>query len=116
MIQGIYIAAGVIAFLWTFWALYVLVMGFYRAKLTGRLNGVRLWLAAPWVLLGIAVDIFAQYTVAAVFFLDAPKMGEHLVTDRLQRYIKEGSGWRYQKAKWICDHLLDEFDPHGDHC
>ena len=105
-----------IAFLYVFWALYVLVMGFYRAHLKGQLTGVVKWLAWPWVILGCAVDVFAQYTVAAVFFLDAPKMGEHLVTDRLQRYVAEGRGWRYHKAKWICDNLLDIFDPNGDHC
>ena len=25
-------------------------------------------------------------------------------------------GWRFWLAKYTCDHLLDVFDPSGDHC
>ena len=61
--------------------------------------------------IGLAVDVFAQYTLARIFFLDLPRRGEHLVTARLQRY-SAGSGWRKIKADWVCTHLLDVFDPH----
>ena len=105
-----------LAFLWGFWCLYVLVMGVYRAHLSGRLSRAGYLLGLPWVAIGYLVDIFAQYTVASVFFLDWPRRGEYLVTDRLQRYVRIRHGWRYRKAKWICDHLLDIFDPSGDHC
>lgn len=103
-------------YLWVFWYVYILVMGLYRAHLAKRLNRFTYVLSAPALALGYAMDILAQYTLATVFFLDLPRRGEHLVTDRLKRYIAQGSGWRAKKADWICTHLLDVFDPHGDHC
>ena len=103
------------AFLYGFWALYILVMGIYRAHLSGRLSKAGYVLGLPWVVFGYFVDIVAQYTIATLYFADLPRKGEHLVTDRLKRY-SAGKGWRKTKADWICTHLLDVFDPHGDHC
>ena len=102
-------------FLWGFWALYILVMGIYRAHLSGRLSKVGYVLGLPLVVLGYAVDILAQYTIATAYFMDWPRRGEWLVTDRLIRY-SGGTGWRKAKADWICTHLLDVFDPSGNHC
>lgn len=104
-----------LAFLWAFWTVYVLVMGIYRAHLAKRLGRVTYALGLPWVVLGYAMDVLAQYTVATLFFLDLPRRGEHLVTDRLIRY-SAGNGWRRAKADWICTHLLDPFDPSDNHC
>ena len=111
MIYALYTAL----FLWVFWYLYLIVMGLYRAKLKGKLTWPVKVLGAPALIIGIIVDVVAQYTVATVFFLDLPRKGEHLVTDRLQRY-SAGTGWRKAKADWICSNLLDVFDPHEDHC
>jgi hypothetical protein len=109
-------AALSILYLWAFWYVYILVMGVYRAHMAGRLTKLTLLLAMPAVVFGYLMDIVAQYTLATVFFLDLPSQGEHLVTDRLKRYIAQGTGWRSAKAKWICDHMLDVFDPTGEHC
>lgn len=106
----------VMAYLWLFWGVYVLVMGLYRAHLAKRLTRFTYTLSAPFLLIGYVMDVLAQFTLACVFFLDLPRRGEWLVTDRLKRYMAHGKGWRYTKAKWICDSLLDVFDPTGDHC
>ncbi|GAB3188560.1 hypothetical protein GCM10027292_17590 [Hydrogenophaga aquatica] len=106
----------VILFLWVFWYAYILVMGLYRAHLAGRMTRFTYFLSFPALLAGYVMDVVAQYTLATVFFLDLPKRGEHLVTDRLKRYIAQGSGWRAAKAEWVCTHLLDIFDPTGNHC
>lgn len=100
--------------LWVFWALYVLIMGIYRAKLDGRLTGVLLFLSWPWYMLGLTVDFISQMTIATLVFMDLPR--ELLVTTRLQRYMREGPGWRRSVAGWVCDNLLDVFDPTGSHC
>ena len=105
----------VILFLWGFWTLYVPVMGIYRAHLAKRLSRAGYILGLPWVVLGYAVDVLAQFSVATLFFFDLPRRGEWLVTDRLIRY-SSSSGWRKAKADWICSHLLDVFDPTGNHC
>ena len=104
----------IILFLTAFWGLYVLVMGLYRAHLDGRLKGINLLLAWPYLLLGAAADILANLTLASIVFLELPH--ELLVTRRLQRHMKGKAGWRRSLAQYICDHLLDVFDPRGDHC
>lgn len=103
------------AYLWAFWAVYVLVMGIYRAHLSGRLTGPNRVLGLPVVLLGYAMDTITNLTLACLVFLDVPR--EWLVTTRLIRYRDAApDGWRGKLAAWICDRLLDPFDPTGDHC
>lgn len=103
-----------IGFLWAFWGMYVLVMGIYRAHLSHRLKGLVLVLSLPFVAIGCTMDVFANMTIASIAFLEPPR--EWLVTDRLQRHMYKSAGWRFWLAKYICDHLLDVFDPSGDHC
>ena len=100
---------------WLLWAAYVLVMGIYRAHLAKRLGAFTTALALPWVLLGYALDVLVNLTAASVLFVELP--GELLVTSRLQRHVDAtAGGWRHRLALWICDHLLDPFDPTGNHC
>ncbi len=103
-----------LAFLWAFWAMYVLVMGIYRAHLAKRLTAVTLCLSAPFIALGYLMDVIANLTVASLVFLEFPR--ELLVTSRLQRYVASGARVAFTIADWICNHLLDVFDPSGNHC
>jgi len=104
----------IVAYIWLFWCAYVLVMGLYRAHLNGRLTGLNRIMAYPAVGVGYAMDIFANLVIAPIIFLDFPK--EFLVTARLKRYMSAGTGWRYKVAEYVCNHVLDVFDPKGDHC
>lgn len=104
----------VLAYLYVFWLAYVLVMGIYRAKLAHRLHGFVLLLSWPVVLVGLVLDILANLTLAMLIFLDLPR--EWLVTDRLQRYVAQKTGWRADFANWVCNNLLDPFDPTNQHC
>lgn len=103
-----------IVYLWAFWGMYVLVMGIYRAHLSKRLKGFVRILSFPFVVIGFLMDVLANLILASIIFVEPPR--ELLVTGRLKRLIKEGDGWRRRLAKFICDHLLDVFDPNGDHC
>ena len=96
------------------WNAYVLVMGLYRAHLAGRLVGVPHLLSLPTVAIGYGLDIATNLSVATLIFADMPR--EALVTDRLKRYKAGPADWRRSLAEWACDHLLDPFDPTGDHC
>ena len=96
------------------WALYLLVMGLYRARLAGRLSRVAMVLGMPFLVVGYIADVLVNMTVATVLFVELPREG--LVTGRLERHIEHGSGWRRKLATWICNHLLDPFDPNGSHC
>lgn len=113
--HGWSILLGTFVFLYVFFALYVLVMGFYRAYLAKRLTVTTKVLAIPWIGVGFVVDLIANMTVATVVFLDLPQ--ELLVTSRLDRYLhEEADSWRGQIASWVCVNLLDYFDPNGRHC
>lgn len=100
--------------IWSFWALYVFTMGIYRAKLAKRLTGLNLVLAFPIVVLAVLVDVFSNLFVAPILFLDIPR--EWLVTARMHRYIQGPMDWRHKIALWLCDSVLDPFDPSGNHC
>jgi len=104
----------VILYIWIFWALYVFTMGIYRAHLAGKLQGLNKVMAMPVVCLAYSVDIVTNLTLATIIFLDLPK--ELLVTSRLKRYMAEGNGWRFKIADYVCNSVLDIFDPTGKHC
>jgi len=108
---------GMVVYIWLFWILYVLIMGFYRAHLSGRLNALGYAMASPFLLLGYAVDIFCQYTLATLLFWDFPDTWkEWTVTSRLQRYLAGPDSKRKTVANFLCKKMLDPFDPTGQHC
>jgi hypothetical protein len=104
----------VIAALWLFYVFYVFTMGVYRVQLAGKLTGLSKVLLMPFVVVAVLMDVLCQVTVATVAFAELPK--ELLVTARLQRYIAGDDGWRKTIAVYICNNLLDPFDPNGKHC
>jgi hypothetical protein len=69
------------------------------------------------VVIALALDVVINVIVGTVLFLDPPR--ELLLTNRLKRYqldARWGGTWRASLAFWLCTHLLDQFDPNGDHC
>lgn len=106
----------VVVFLNLFYVLYVTVMGIYRAFLSKKLRWYH-WALLWWVILiGFVFDIVANSTVAIIIFHELPK--ELLVTTRLKRYINDANSHINNKiiALWICENLLDLFDPTENHC
>lgn len=105
---------------YTVWLLYVLVMGFYKAHLGGRLSRFTYALALPWVAIGFAADWLLNWTWGIAVFDELPRSADELVTDRLQRYMDPNGydaprqTYRYRRAKLICQSLLHPFDEH--HC
>ena len=101
-------------YLWLFYALYVFTMSVYRAKLAGRLCGLSLVLLYPIVIIAALMDVVCNLTLATLVFLEPPQ--ELLVTTRLKRYHASEDGWRTDLAAYVCENLLDPFDPTGEHC
>jgi hypothetical protein len=67
------------------------------------------------VALGYALDFLANVFVATLVFVELPR--EALVTTRLKRHVNTPtSAWRTAIATWVCDEMLDVFDPSGNHC
>jgi hypothetical protein len=104
----------VLLFLLVFYYSYVLFTAIYRAHLKKQLRWFHYIIFAPALVIAYLLDILAQYTVATVIFMDRPQ--EHLVTDRLQRYLANPNHKHFKKAKWFCENMLDIFDPTGKHC
>lgn len=110
----LYTIIAVIAYLWLFWGVYVLVMGIYRAHMQDRLTKITLVLSIPFILLGYIMDVLANIFIATIIFLELPR--EWLVTARLIRHRDKSKGWRSKLSAFICEHILDVFDPKGSHC
>ena len=89
-------------------------MGVYRAHLARRLTPMTYTLAMPVVAIGYLMDVASNLTLASLFFLELPR--EWLVTSRLIRLSRGQDGWRRRLATSIFEHMLDVFDPTGDHC
>lgn len=97
------------------WERFIIVMALYRAHLRKQLYGLNKWLGVPSVVIGILLDILVNLTVACLVFRELPR--EWLVTDRLQRYLKDEqhkNGWRGRRADWWCTKVLHPID--DDHC
>ena len=103
-----------LVYLWAFFYLYVLVMGFYRAHLARKMTGLTYLLALPALCVGYVVDALANLIFATLVFSEWPR--EMLVTTRLTRHMTGPPGWRRNLAQDICAALLDIFDPTGQHC
>lgn len=73
------------------------------------------WRFAPYLAIAVAALVWHYRAVD-----EAERRGyaqrDYLVTHRLIHYSRHGCGWRRDLAVWICTHLLDLFDPKGDHC
>lgn len=104
----------IILSLYGLWIFYLAIMSLYRAKQAGTISRVALILGYPILLIGVVLDFIVNLTIMSLFFLEIPK--ELLVTKRLTRHVQTGKGWRQKLAYWICHHLLNAFDPSGNHC
>lgn len=68
------------------------------------------------VALALALDFTFNVIIGTVLFLALPR--DWLLSGRLTRYVQDESErpWRRAFARWVCQHLLDQFDPRGGHC
>jgi len=93
--------------LYALWLSYVLTMHIIHKWDT--LPMASKVLGFPAAAFAYLFDIFLNWTVCTVIFLDWPQ--EKTITERLHRYRR---GWRGAVARWVCNHLLNPFDP--KHC
>ena len=105
---------GIYSTLFVTWIFYLAVMNLKRHR--AQLHPIAKIHAYPLLFIGLIFDFLVNVVVGTILFLDLPQ--ETLLTGRLKRYhrIAYENTWRAQLADWICTHLLDQFDPDGDHC
>lgn len=96
------------------WILYLAVMNLQKARDNHRLSKLAYYLGLPALWLGLLLDFLTNMTVMTVLMLEFPR--ELLVTARVIRHKWDGEGYRQKLAAWLCDNLLDPFDPTGCHC
>jgi len=93
------------------WVLYLAVMALKPHR---REMGIVAKIHAYALLvIGLVVDLVLTVVIGSALFLSWPR--EATLTGRLKRHKAEG-GWRGKVAAWICDRLLNQFDPDGKHC
>lgn len=116
MITASLFALGILAYLLAFFYVYILVMGIYRAYLKKQLSIFLLILCTPAVMVGVIIDVLANIFIATIVFRKPPK--QWLVTTRLQQIQNNPLEHIHNKAlaKYLCNNMLDIFDPNGDHC
>lgn len=103
---------GAYAFVVLCWVLYLAIMNL--AEHFDGLHPVAKFHAYCIILpVGYAFD-FALNLMVCVAFLRLPK--DWLLTGTLKRTINTDDTWRSDVAAWICQNLLDTFDPKGKHC
>lgn len=81
-----------------------------RAELS-RLELARAWAYVAWAWWR---DGWFNLTTAADIFDDPAQ--EWTFTARLKRYRKTGTPEQEALAEFLCDHILDQGDPDGNHC
>ncbi|GAC1457713.1 MAG: hypothetical protein NVSMB70_01710 [Chamaesiphon sp.] len=93
---------------------YSAIMAMMLARDMGRLTKAVELLAYPVVYAGMFLDLTLSIFWGTLVFLDLPREG--LLTIRLIRYKRQGTGWRFKFASWICSQMLDPLAPSGCHC
>ena len=97
----------------TSWVLYLAAMHLIRQK-DGAPKVAATLAKVLWVPF-LVQDWILNATWGSVLFMDLPR--ELTLTARLKRYHKDHPGtWRDVRARWICDGLLNHYDPKGKHC
>jgi len=103
-----------IVVLYQLWILYVFTM--HVKKVLPNLGPVAKAMAWPAVIVGVLLDWVVNMALTLAFW-DPPGEWKELTTGRLKRYHEPSTAaWRTAVAEWMCDHVLDPFDPEGDHC
>jgi hypothetical protein len=100
---------------WILWIFYLAVMSLFRANENKTLSLPAKILGYPVLIIGVLLDAMLNIFLLSLILFERPY--EWLITKRLARHIKNGTGWRFKLALWICQHLLNPFDPdQRGHC
>jgi hypothetical protein len=110
------------------WIHFLAVMNLMQARDEGKLPVWANRLGMPILIAGVLIDVFAQFTIACVVFLELPR--ELTVSGRVKRWVEgprfigypDGGPptkgirwWRFSVALWMRVNLLKPFDRSGGH-
>ncbi len=86
---------------------YIAVMNLKRVYDKGLLTPFMMRVNYPVIVVGIVLDILANWLIFTVLFLEWPC--EYMVTHRLKRHKYTGKGFRHKFALWWEKHI-DPFE------
>lgn len=93
---------------------YVYVMGYkYARDNTGVPLPAKLFFY-PTLAVMIPFYVLLNWTLGNVLFVELNFHPQF--TDRCNRHLAGGDGWRKKMAAFWCRNYLDPFDPSGGHC
>lgn len=104
--------SGVYTLVFLTWILYIAAMQL-RDKIN-QLHAVAKVHAYVFGAVFLVFDVLVNLAFGTMIFLEPPQ--EFLLTSRLKRLKLHGNRWQKKAASWICEHLLNQFDPTGKHC
>jgi hypothetical protein len=106
-------AAGFYLLFLATWVMYLAVMNL--AEHRDRLHPFAKFNAYLLLfLVGYPLDVLFNVVGSFVLFQRPPK--HWLFTGTLKHWIASDDDRRSRHAAWICEHLLNQFDPKGKHC
>jgi len=103
----------IVLFLW-----FLFAMWFLRRKHQLREKLGPVFFAIVGVVVGgLILDVIFQWTLAPIIFMEfTPNI---TFSKRMERYRdnpKYKGTWKMRWADFICEHILNPFDPSGHHC
>jgi len=110
----IYALLGLYAAIVIGWALYLAIM--HLAPRRAEMNPVVRTHAYALLYFALLYDfLILNVIVGSVLFWEWPR--EWLLTARLKRHhASPPESKRYKISHWICENMLNPFDPKGGHC
>jgi hypothetical protein len=76
----------------------------------------------PELIIGLLADILHNYTFSVLICLGLPPRGALTITARLQYYRENlipmtwRQRWQQRVATFVCERMLNRYDPDGKHC
>ena len=115
MLITLLIAAGFYLFMVECWFSYIAVMRLKSMRDDGTIGKLgRFAKVSAYAGLGLAlVKDAILVLIFSIILWTLPR--EFTLTAMLKR-LKAGGGRRAAAAAWLCDRLLNQFDPSGPHC
>lgn len=104
--------------IWLTFVFFGSVCALQRARDAGNMPPIMKIFGYPVLAVGLVLDAVLHLVWGTLLFLDLPRKGEWLLTQRLIRYkrLNDRKSLRYLVAMVLCVGLLDPLDPKGCHC
>lgn len=93
------------------WLMFIPAANLVNRYKRKELSKVEAFFGKIYVAIFLIVDVFYNYTYAAVLFWDLADNDRKTFTARLKHYLQtDPIGWRGEMAYWFCKYLIEPWD------